>query len=314
MPEEFDLGSSMEETFNELSGGGDAGDSGAPPSPSEPAASPPLSPAAESPATVSAAPAPQPWDSMPKSWKKDYEPKWGGIDPEVRKNIYEREKQALDGIMQYKSTADKWSKTMEPYKQWFDHYGIDPHDAFSRLATSHIILKYGKPEDRARWAQQLIQDYGLAEILNGSATGQQPGGVSPAQPNQSSEQVWQLQQRLDAVQKQMYDNQLKENMSAVEKFFSDPANEYAADLQEDILKMFEQGRASTLQEAYEQAMWLNPSVRKKLMDKEVAAATRPPSKAPLNVKSSSVAPAPTEEVEDSIEETMRATLQRMQSR
>lgn len=251
---------------------------------------------------------------MPKSWKKDYEPKWGAIDPEIRQNIYEREKQALDGIMQYKSTADKWAKTMEPYKKWFDHYGIDPHEAFSRLATSHIILKYGKPEDRVKWAQQLAQDYGLADILNGAAAGQRPEGGSPVQPNPQSEAVWQLEQRLDAVQKQMYDAQLKENMSAVEKFFSDPANKYAADLQEDILKMFEQGRASTLQEAYETAMWLNPSVRKKLMDAEIENATRPPSKAPPNVKSSSVAPAPTEEVEDSIEETMKATLQRMQSR
>jgi len=316
MPDtDFDLGSSMEEAFNQISGGGGE-DTGASPSPDETAAAPtaPRPTAADSPAQAAAPASPtpsNPWDTMPKSWKKDFESKWGTIDPDVRRNIHEREKQALDGIMQYKSAADKWAATMEPYKQWFDHYKIDPHDAFKRLATSHIILKYGRPEDRAKWAQQLVQDYGLADILKGAATDAQTG--TAAQP-QNNEDIWQIRQQLEAVQRDLYDRQIKDNMSAVEKFFADPANKYAAELQEDIQKLFEQGRASTLQEAYETAMWLNPSVRKKLMDEEIAAATRPTVKGPPNVKSSPVAPAPTEEVEDSIEETMRATLQRMQSR
>ena len=300
----------MEETYAEIQAGGGTDEGSDTPPSATPAAD--VSPSAVSDAQpFVAAPAPNPWDSMPKSWRKEMEAKWAAFDPDSRKYIHEREKQALDGIVQYKSVADKWSKTMEPYKQWFDHYGIDPHDAFSRLATSHIVLKYGRPEDRAKWAQQLVQDYGLAEILNGAATPQQ--GTSPAQPY-ATDEVYQLRNRLDGLQKQMYDAQLKENMAVVEKFFSDPTNEFAAELQEDILKLFEQGRASTLQEAYEQAMWLNPGVRQKLMQREVENAAKPKRPGPPNVKSSPVAPAPTEEVEDSIEETMKATLQRMKSR
>jgi hypothetical protein len=123
-----------------------------------------------------------------------------------------------------------------------------------------------------------------------------------------------MQQRLDAVQDAMYQQQLKENMAVAEKFFSDPANEYAADLQEDILKLFEQGRASTLQEAYEVAKWQNPGIRQKLIEREVQAAAKPSRPGPLNVRPSSVSPAPTESADESIEETMKATLERIRSR
>ena len=123
-----------------------------------------------------------------------------------------------------------------------------------------------------------------------------------------------MEQRLNAVQETLYNQKLQENMKTVETFFADPKNEFAAELQDDILKQFEQGRASTLQEAYEQAMWLNPGVRQKLMSREVENATKPKRPGPPNVKSSSVAPTPTESGDESIEETMKATLQRMKSR
>jgi len=319
MPEEFDLGSSMEETYKEIQTGGselEATDSGASPPPSTPAASPSVesSAAAAAPShpTDGMTPAQvEAWHSMPKSWQKEMEAKWTGVDPDVKRYVHKREQQALDGIMQYKGEVDQWGQTMEPFKKWFDHYKIDPRDAFKRLATSHIVLKYGKPEDRAKWAQQLVQDYGLAEVLGlqqGSPQGQAPAHQPQMEP------VYQLEQRLNAVQEELYNRQLKENMQTVEKFFADSANEYAAELQDDILKLFEKGAASTLQEAYEQAKWLNPTVRQKILQREVEAATKPRRPGPPNVKSSSVAPAPTEGQDESIDDTMMATLQRIKSR
>lgn len=305
--QDFDLGSSMEETYTEMQGGGT--EDAAASTPTE--ASPPPTSAPDAAPTQQMTPAQaEAWRSLPKAWKKEMESHWGKLPPEVMQYAHEREKQALDGIMQYKQGVDKWNSTMEPFKQWFDHYKIDPHDAFKRLASSHIVLKYGKPEDRRKWAQQLVQDYGLAEVLGGQAG--QPNGQSPAP--QDNEQLRQFQQELEHVKDTLYQAQLKENIAAVNKFFSDPANEYAADLQEDILRIFEQGSASTLQEAYEKAMWLNPTVRQKLMQKEIENATKPKRPGPSNVKSSSVAPAPTEDADESIDETLKATLNRIQSR
>jgi hypothetical protein len=313
MENELDLGSSMEETYAAMqTGGGSAAEDVGAASPPTPSLDSSQSGNASSAPAAAPASVQNAWDSMPKSWRKEMEARWGGVDPEVRKYVHEREKQALDGIMQYKSQADRWSQTTQPFQKWFEHYKIDPHEAFGRLAQSHIVLKYGKPEDRARYAQQLVQDYGLAEVLGLQPKAQQGQGPSPAAlPN---EQLVQMQQRLDAVQDAMYQQQLKENMAVAEKFFSDPANEYAAELQEDILRLFEQGRASTLQEAYETAKWQNPAIRQKLIQREVQAAAKPSRPGPLNVKPSSVSPAPTESADESIEETMKATLERIRSR
>lgn len=323
MPEEFDLGSSMEETYAEIqqgTGGGEPpSDSGVSPSPTTPDVSPATSPAQGDVAAPTQAPAgmtpaqAEAWRSMPKSWKKEMEQYWGTLPPQVMEFVHTREKQALDGIMQYKGVADQWNETMTPFQKWFDHYKIDPRDAFKRLATSHIVLKYGRPEDRARWAQQLIQDYGLAEVL-GLGNAPQAQGTAPAHQVQVPEYAFQLEQRLNAIQEDLYNRSLKENIATVEKFFNDPANEFAAELQDDILKLFEKGAASTLQDAYEQARWLNPAVRDKILKREIENATKPPTRGPLNVRSSSVAPAPTEAADESIEDTMKATLHRIRTR
>ncbi len=259
-------------------------------------ASPPSSQEAVTPAPA------DPWRTPPQSWKKDYHRYWDKFDPQVMQYIHQREKEALDGIRQYKAVADRWNKAIEPFKQWFDHYKIDPLDAFNRLATSHIILKYGRPEDRKKWAQQLIDDYGLQEVLSGASA------------PQSQQELQAIRSELDSLRKDLYERQLQENLAVVNAFFADPKNEFAEEVKEDILALLEKGVASTLQEAYEKAIWLNPVVRAKVQQREIENAVKPKRQAPTNLKSSSVSPAPTEEEDESIEDTMKAALARINSR
>lgn len=254
---------------------------------------------------TTATPAPEPWESPPKSWKKDYHAYWSQLDPKVRQYVHQREKEALDGIMQYKSQADKWNDAVKQFQPWFDHYKIDPVEAFNRLATSHIILKYGSPEDKARWAWQLVQDYGLHDILR---------GAPPQQGQQPSQDIIALRNELQNIQKSLYERQLQENLAVVNAFFSDPKNEFAEELQNDIAALLEKGAASTLQEAYEKAMWLNPEVRAKVMQREIEKVTQPKRVATTNLKSSSVSPAPTEGEDESMEDTMKAVLSRINTR
>jgi hypothetical protein len=175
------------------------------------------------------------WRSMPKSWRKEMEADWNAVPDKAKQYVHERESQALEGIRQYKSVADKWNGTMEPYKQWFDHYKIDPHDAFGRLATSHIILKYGKPEDRAQYAKMLIQDYGLQAYLQQAAQAQDPN--QPLQPDPNAERVYRLEGEFQRLQQEDYDRKVAEKKQAVISFFNDSKNEFAADLKDDILQV-----------------------------------------------------------------------------
>lgn len=249
------------------------------------------------------------WRGMPKSWKKEMEKTWGVLPPEAQQYVHQREGEALNGIRQYKEVADKWQNTYTPYKQWFDHYKIDPHDAFGRLASTHIILKYGKPEDRQRYAQQLIKDYGLESFL-GQQNGQQPANVPP----EVLEQVYGIRNEVEGLKAQQYERQVAEKRQQVISFFNDSKNEFAVELKDDIQQLLEKGEATTLEQAYERAMWLNPAVRERLMQRQIEAATKPQRKGPLNIKPSSVPASPTDGADESIDDTMRATLGKINSR
>jgi len=262
----------------------------------------PLSPgvAGETPSSAPSAAAP-PWKAPPKSWKKDYHKYWETLDDNVRQYVHQREKEALDGIMQYKSVADKWGNVVKQFQPWFEAAKIDPTDAFARLATAHVILSHGTPEEKRRLLAQVINDYKLHELLG-----------DPAQPqNQPPPELTAFRNELEEVKRSLYERQFQENLALVNAFFSDPKNEFAEELKEDISELLQRGAASTLQEAYEKAMWLNPSVRAKIVQREIENSTKPKRQAPPNLKSSSVSPSPTEEAEESIEDTMRAIVARI---
>jgi hypothetical protein len=249
------------------------------------------------------------WRAMPKSWKKEMEQEWSATPDKAKQYVHERETQALDGIRQYKSVADKWTSTYTPYKQWFDHYKIDPYDAFNRLASTHIILKYGKPEDRQKYAQQLIRDYGLDSFLQSQGQPQQ-GQIPP----EILESVYGLRNEVDGLKAQQYEKELASKREAVTTFFNDQKNEFAMDLKDDILQILELGAATSLEQAYEIAKWQNPSVRERLLMREIENATKPKRTGPSNIKPSSVPASPTDGADESIDDTMRATLGRINSR
>lgn len=256
-------------------------------------------------------PAPEPWEAMPKSWKKDYEPKWPTVDPEVRKYVHQREKEQLDGIMQYKTVADKWGNTVQPFQQWFDHYKVDPHEAFKRLANAHIVMKWGKPEDRKAYAQELVKDYELWDALGlqKPATAGANGAQVAVPP-----EVEALKSRVDYITQSLQTEEYNRNLQKVQTFFADPKNEFAEELQPDILKIIQltrqAGQDISLEQAYEQAKWNSIPVRQKLFQRQLEEASKPGKGGTPNVKPSSAPANPTDGdgKDESLDDTLKATL------
>lgn len=273
----MDIENSIESTMNEIVAGADSASAGS----------------SVSPSSASSA---EPWRSRPQSWKADYEAHWAKLPPEVQQYIHEREKQALDGITKYKAVADKWDRTLQPYKQWIDALQLDPTDVVDRLARAHIILKYGDPTDKAKYAKELLDSYQLWDLV-----GQQPPPV-----NQELESV---KQTVHALAREIQERAYRESLDQVNKFFSDPKNEFAGELQDDILKLLQRANGQlTLQEAYEQAMWLNPAVRAKLMQREIEKTATPARKGPVNVVPSSAPVTQTADESETIDDTLKSTL------
>ena len=309
--------SSMESTLADITsrGSGSSGGGNASNSASQSGGSGPATQGAGSPPPAAGAPGETPpagagvtqaaWDKMPTSWKREMEAKWSGLDPDVRKYVHEREAQAFDGIRQYSEQLAPWREAMKPYEQHFQQFKLNPQEVFKSLANAHLILKYGNAQQKAQVVQLLDRDYGLRQYFNGQGQVAPPPGADMLQ---------QMQARLSTVEGTFQRQAEAQANQTVNSFVSDPANEYAADVIGDMIKLIEGGTASNLQDAYKIACAANPTVFEKMVQKRILAAANPPPPPPPRNLRSTGAPRVNGAATGTMEDTMRETLTKIHAR
>lgn len=275
---------------------GQDGSTASPPEAPSPAAGAPASPPAPS---ASSPVLPDPYATPPSSWAKEYHTKWGGLDPDARKYIHQREEQMLSGIRQYAKAGEfgsKVQKVIEPFRELLETNGVDPVQAFESLFRAHVALTHGDDETKRNWANYIAQNYGLQQLL-GAAQVQGPDPM-----------LGQLQQQVQSLQQTIFNDQKQKIFNEIKAFASDPANEYFNDLYDDIVKEIQSGRAANIAQAYENAKWLNAGVRAKIIAKETATAPNTPAPAaqtkPLRSSGEPVSPAAAaaKSIDDTLEE------------
>jgi hypothetical protein len=241
---------------------------------------------------------------MPKSWRKEMEAHWTSTTPEVRKYVHEREQQAFRGIQQYARGNENWTKLVKPYEQVLqENPDIDPVEMMSGLARNHLILTRGTPEQKRQLFQAMQKHYGLDGAAPASGQPQTP--FTPEQLAFLNRTLGPVMQHTQASISEARQRQLAEATSSVDRFFSDPQNEFAEDVGQDMLEILKKGQTTDLTEAYELAIMRNPEVKAKflakLASKAAPAAANPPA---LNVKSSTTPATPSKP--GSIDDTMAA--------
>lgn len=246
---------------------------------------------------------PEAWESLPKSWKKEMAEHWQGTTPDVRRYVHDREQQALNGIMQYKTDLDKWTAAVEPVKEYYAQANIDPRVAFQNLANADLALRNAPDNVRLDVLQKLVQDYNLMPLVQ-QMLGQQV--TAPQQPLRDPrvDQLLALEQQRETAHYQ----------GIVESFIADPKNEHVETVLPDMLALIEAGQAKDLADAYEKAIWTNPTSRAALVQKQIAELTKTPAKPPKQIRSSNTTPAPTGKKSGSIEDTLDEAYQRAMSR
>jgi hypothetical protein len=237
-----------------------------------PAAAPTSAPA---PAPTPAAPAPAADTSLepPKTWRKEAAAEWAALSPTVRAEIAKREQDIFSGLESYKTDASfgkSVQSVLQPYLPTLRQHGIDPLQQISGLMQAHYNLVTGSPETKIQYLSKIAQDYGVAlDQL-------QPAGdqlyVDPAVKDLQSkfnalqsERAAEFQARAAAEQATL--------VKEIEAFSLDPKNPYFKDVANDMVRLLEAKAAKTLQEAYEQAIWINPSIRSKEIARQQAEAT-----------------------------------------
>jgi hypothetical protein len=219
----------------------------------------------------------------PSTWTKEALAEWASIPPRAQQEILKREEDALRGITQYKGRAeigDKYEAVVNPYRPVLEAAQIDPVQLFQSFAANHYLLSRGSEDQKLELAANMIQGYGIdfTKLINfvGNRI------IEPVDPK-----ISELEARLakfESAETQRTQAEAESAQTAllneVDTFVKDPAYPYAAELLDDMAAIFGSKQASTLQEAYEKAVYLNPTTRAKEIARLTAANGANPSPAP----------------------------------
>lgn len=199
---------------------------------------------------------------MPKSWKKDMEPHWGKLPPEVHAYVQEREAQVMRGIQQYKGGHDLWSQLVEPFIPIFQqHPDVNPVQLMQGLLQTHLTLvdPRGDPAKKAELAGLLLSQYGIP------VTGQQTDAAVLQRLQRAEQKNAEFERRWNTYENQQKEEIYKKNLALVDAFLADPKNKYVEEVHNDIMHLVKTGAADGLPAAYEMACWANPVVRQKML-------------------------------------------------
>lgn len=202
---------------------------------------------------------------LPKSWKKDMGPEWEKASPALKDYVYEREANVMRGIQQYQNGYQAWTNLIQPFAPMLEQYPqVNPIQLMQGLMNTHLqLLDPRSPmENKAKIVGQLLAEYGI------NMTADQAPAVDPAliQRLQRSEQaVQQLMAMQQNAQRQQYQAGVNTYMQQIDAFAADPKNKFFGEVQDDILRFINSGAATTLDAAYDLAVWANPAVRAKML-------------------------------------------------
>lgn len=256
---------------------------------------------------------------VPASWKKEMHEYWPKIPAEVRKYQRQREEEMLKGLEQYKEHHEigrRFKEAATPYQQYFQQMGVDEIKAFQALASADHRLRNSPVEQRRQMFEHLARDYGI-DFAQAAAQQAQPDPQTQAMLSK----VNQLEQMLMASKQKEFDDFARKTEQEVTEFSKDKP--YFDELGNDIAQLISVG--NTLEQAYEKAVWANPVTRAKEIarankeaqdklkgqSKQSAQAARNASSA--NVQNRDTNRPPTE-VLGTMEDTMKATLEKIRSR
>lgn len=208
----------------------------------------------------------------PTTWKPDYQSVWNEIDADDKRRtildeVERRENDYHKGIEQYKADATYAStikKAIAPFEASIRAIGAKPEQAVEGLLRADHMLRYGTPQQKQAAFQHLIRSYSLDPAW---AKQERPDPVDPnvAHMQQQLAQVQQQNQHLhQTFQKQM----LEQANSEIEAFKKDAP--YLEDVRGEMGRLIQAGLASGVRDAYEKAVYSNPTTRAKVLAEQQA--------------------------------------------
>lgn len=215
----------------------------------------------------------------PSSWKPDAQTAWLKADrgealtpAEVKLLAQEAERREGDfhkGVAEFKTHSERaraYDQAIAPYRDTIKSLGVDEATAIGALLKADHTLRYADPATKAQYFAQLARQYGI-----------DMGQV--AEPPQVDPQTQYLMQQLQELRQtqQSWQNsiQQQERQRAEQELAAFSTGKPHLDaVREDMARLLETGVATSLQDAYDRAVWMRPDVRQTLIESERQEAQR----------------------------------------
>lgn len=225
--------------------------------PVEPAA-PVAQPQTDALAAPAVAPVPvEPWQSAPKSWKKELWEGWNKLDPAYQRYVHEREQQMRAGIeplLPKAELADKINQAAEPYLNTIRGLGLDLPTAVGGLMKVDHDLRTLPYEQKLQVLAQVARSYGVD--LTGQLAQAQPAYAPEFQTIQN--ELLAVKGTVADFQKQQEAAEERAALAEIEAFRQ--SAEHFDELKPLMAKLLQGGVASGIKDAYEQALRLTPEI------------------------------------------------------
>lgn len=259
----------------------------------------------------------------PQTWRKEAAEAFAALPDVVKAEVLKREEDIHKGISQYKDDAafaQSVKSVLQPHAELFKQSGVDPLRQVQSLLNAHVSLATQSAEQRLHTFTQLASEYGVSiSDLSNLVDSTTPEVLALRQELNT------LKSNLTNMTQAQLSAKQAETTALVSAFAQDPAHPYFDEVANDIAVLIERGVAGTLAEAYEKAVWMNPTIRaketarqqeeaqakaKEAASKKVAEAKKATA---ANIKSkakSGSATTPLGSIDDTLSETMAAIMAR----
>ena len=214
------------------------------------------------PAEVQVATTTIPAEAPPKTWRPDALVEWEKLPSAVRAEVLKREEDMFKGMESYKQKAhfgESFQTTLQPHMELLRQQNIEPVAHVGNLLHAHRMLSTAAPEARHQMFARLANDYGinLQQLLQ-TAQNYVPPSPEVVDLQRKFNELQSISTRNEQMQLQAKEAQLT---AQIDRFQKDPANVHFATVANDMVELLSRGISTTLEDAYERAVWTNPATR-----------------------------------------------------
>jgi len=208
----------------------------------------------------------------PQAWAKENQALWDKLDPAIQDVILKRETDVAKGFDERAARLkpyDELDRVFQPHRQRWQLNGWSEAQAIQQLLAAQTYLD-NDPVNALRW---LANSYGVRpeHLMQQPAAQQDPMVQYLAPLVQRLANVEQTLVAAHSAQQANADNAIKNEILG---FAED--HPHLVMLRHDMAALLANGRAETLQEAYDKAIWMHPELRQQVLEaqaKERAAHT-----------------------------------------